>query len=194
MSAVLLLLISPPGGLAWSARAIDLGRGLGSLTAELPELVGANEVLGTDNSPAMLEAAEKYRRPGVSFAPGDLASWQDPGAWDLVFSNAALQWTGDHEAVLRRWKEAPAAGRPAGSADAEKCRPSGPSPGRRAGPRGALPLGLRRRPAARLGRDRTCSLPRPTPPSSTASASPSSGRGSRFTCTSWSPPRRSSNG
>lgn len=87
-------------------RAIDLGCGPGSLTAELPELVGANEVLGTDNSPAMLEAAEKYRRPGVSFAYGDLATWQDAGAWDLVFSNAALQWTGDHEAVLRRWKAA----------------------------------------------------------------------------------------
>lgn len=86
-------------------RAIDLGCGPGSLTAELPELVGAQEVLGLDNSPAMLAAAEPHRRPGVAFAAGDLATWRDPGAWDLVFSNAALQWTGDHAAVLRRWQD-----------------------------------------------------------------------------------------
>lgn len=87
-------------------RVIDLGCGPGGLTAELPGLVGAEEVLGIDNSPAMLQAAARHAGPGVSFAAGDLATWKDPGAWDLVFSNAALQWTGDHPAVLARWADA----------------------------------------------------------------------------------------
>lgn len=83
-------------------RAVDLGCGPGALTARLPELVGAREVLGIDNSPAMLEAAQAHRSAGVAFAAGDLATFEDPGAYDLVFSNAALQWAPDHPAILAR--------------------------------------------------------------------------------------------
>jgi trans-aconitate 2-methyltransferase len=95
----LVSLIRPLDG----GRAVDLGCGPGSLTAELPALVGAREVFGIDSSPAMLAEAAGHAGPQVRFAEGDLASFEDPGAWDLVLANAALHWAPDHAAVLARW-------------------------------------------------------------------------------------------
>ncbi len=88
-----------PGG-----RVIDLGCGPGGLTAELPTLLRAAEVLGLDSSPAMLAAAAPLERPGVRFVEGDLGPWVDPGAWDIVLANASLQWVPDHAGVLARWQ------------------------------------------------------------------------------------------
>lgn len=84
-------------------RLADLGCGTGRLTAELAARLGAREALGVDNSPAMLEQAAAHAGPGVRFEAGDIARWQAPGAFDVVFSNAALHWVGDHPAVLSRW-------------------------------------------------------------------------------------------
>jgi trans-aconitate 2-methyltransferase len=95
-------LVQPLGG----GRAVDLGCGTGALTARLPDLVGGGSVLGVDSSAAMLAAAGEHRRSEVAFAEGDLAGFDDPGAWDLVFSNAALHWVPDHEHVLARWTAA----------------------------------------------------------------------------------------
>lgn len=83
-------------------KAVDLGCGPGGLTAELPALVGAREVLGIDNSPAMLAAAAAHEGGGVSFAAGELETFTAPGQYDLVFSNAALQWAPGHPAILGR--------------------------------------------------------------------------------------------
>ena len=85
-----------------AAKVVDLGCGPGNLTAELPRLVGAREVLGIANSPAMLAAAAAVARPGLVFAAGDLASFEAPGQYDLVFSNAALHWVPGHLELLGR--------------------------------------------------------------------------------------------
>lgn len=90
-----------PGG-----RVVDLGCGTGALTAELFDALGGPaEVLGIDASPSMLaEAAGRVTPDGrLRFAEGDLATFHDPGAWDVVLSNAALQWVPDHPAVIARW-------------------------------------------------------------------------------------------
>src|SRR2546423_2394140 len=84
-------------------RLADLGCGTGRLTAELAARLGARETLGVDNSPAMLAQAAAHAGPDVRFERGDIATWQAPGAFDVVFSNAALHWVGDHPAVLARW-------------------------------------------------------------------------------------------
>jgi len=84
-------------------RLADLGCGTGRLTAELAARLGAREAVGVDNSPAMLDEAAAHARPGVRFDRGDIAAWEAPGAFDVVFSNAALQWVPDHPAVLGRW-------------------------------------------------------------------------------------------
>jgi trans-aconitate 2-methyltransferase len=87
-------------------RLADLGCGTGRLTAELAARLGAREAVGIDNSPAMLERAAEHAGPGVRFEAGDIGSWSSSGAFDVVFSNAALHWVGDHPGVLGRWAAA----------------------------------------------------------------------------------------
>lgn len=64
------------------------------LANSLPE----SDVLGIDNSPQMLAKAHTLRRPGLAFQSGDQALLQ--GSWDLIFSNAALQWSQDHPTLM----------------------------------------------------------------------------------------------
>lgn len=91
----LLALVQPcPGG-----RVVDLGCGTGALTAELHRHSQAAHTVGIDRSAAMLARAEEG--PGLQFDAGDLATFETSG-FDLVFSNAALQWVGDHPALLAR--------------------------------------------------------------------------------------------
>ena len=85
-------------------RLVDLGCGPGSLTVELPALVDAGEVLGIDNSEAMLAAAAPLTTDRTHFGAGDLGTWCEPGAWDAVLANASLQWVPDHAGVLARWQ------------------------------------------------------------------------------------------
>jgi trans-aconitate 2-methyltransferase len=90
-------------------RVVDLGCGTGDLTAEMHHALGARETLGIDNSPEMLAKAPAGV-PGLRFAEGDLATFDDAGAWELVFSNAAVQWVPDHEHLFRRLRAAVAPG------------------------------------------------------------------------------------
>jgi trans-aconitate 2-methyltransferase len=87
-----------PGG-----RAVDLGCGTGELTVELHRATRAAETLGVDSSPAMLDQARDHAGDGVRFEAGDLAVFEPGGHYDVVFSNAALQWVPDHAGVLARW-------------------------------------------------------------------------------------------
>jgi trans-aconitate 2-methyltransferase len=84
---------------------VDLGCGDGRLTAALHGRLGARTTVGIDSSPAMLRESERHVRDGVRIEAGDLATWLGHDV-DVVFSNAALHWVGDHRAVLGRWREA----------------------------------------------------------------------------------------
>lgn len=84
------------------ATAVDLGCGSGELTALAAEQLHIEELLGLDNSPAMLAAAVAHASAGVRFASGDLAGWTGEGI-DLVLANASLQWVPNHVEVLARW-------------------------------------------------------------------------------------------
>jgi trans-aconitate 2-methyltransferase len=101
----LLALVSPvPGG-----RVVDLGCGSGELTAQLHRLLAAGETLGLDSSPAMLERAAALAADGLRFELRDIAGFRG-GGWDVVFSNAALHWLPDHEALFGRLVAALAGG------------------------------------------------------------------------------------
>ena len=81
-------------------RAIDLGCGTGELTRRLADALPGSDVLGIDSSPQMLEKSAAFARPGLRFSLGQLESAN--GDWDLVFSNAAVQWVEDHPRLLPR--------------------------------------------------------------------------------------------
>ena len=46
----------------------------------------------------MLEKAASYARPGLNFEQGDQVTLT--GKWDLIFSNAALQWSENHAELI----------------------------------------------------------------------------------------------
>ncbi len=89
------------------ARVIDLGCGPGNSTAQLAERWPAAEISGLDNSAAMIAQANRAY-PDRRWILGDIAEWAgaEGEPFDLVFSNAAMQWVPDHEslypALLRR--------------------------------------------------------------------------------------------
>lgn len=85
-------------------KAVDLGCGTGALTKILHERCGAQDTVGIDSSEAMLKSASAVMAKGLRFELGDLASFHSPV--DLVFSNAALQWCGDHRGIMRRLHDA----------------------------------------------------------------------------------------
>jgi len=79
-------------------RVVDLGCGTGELTRRLADSLLGSDVLGIDSSPHMLERAAEYARPGLRFVLGDQGTLD--GEWDLVFSNATLQWSENHQALI----------------------------------------------------------------------------------------------
>lgn len=79
-------------------KAIDLGCGTGNLTRELAEKLPNSHVTGLDASPQMLEQAASLSTPNMVFEQGDQSTLT--GKWDLIFSNAALQWSENHTELI----------------------------------------------------------------------------------------------
>ncbi len=83
-------------------RVIDLGCGTGELTRAMHRRLGAAATLGIDSSEAMLARAATNAEPGLTFQKRDIATVAAEDSFDLVFSNAALQWVPDHDALIPR--------------------------------------------------------------------------------------------
>ena len=79
-------------------KIIDLGCGTGELTRQLADQLPESEVNGLDSSPEMLTNAASFQRPGLVFVKGDQSALT--GEWDLIFSNAALQWSENHAELI----------------------------------------------------------------------------------------------
>lgn len=78
---------------------VDLGCGTGELTAALAARYLRATVTGLDSSESMLEQA-CARFPELRWVSGDIGRWKPHAPFDIVFSNAALQWVEDHGTVL----------------------------------------------------------------------------------------------
>ncbi|MGH9703301.1 MAG: methyltransferase domain-containing protein, partial [Candidatus Acidiferrales bacterium] len=80
-------------------RVIDLGCGPGNSTAVLARRWPEAEITGLDSSSDMIAAA-RQALPRVQWITGGIENWaagtEDSDRYDVVFSNAAFQWIGDH--------------------------------------------------------------------------------------------------
>jgi trans-aconitate 2-methyltransferase len=84
-------------------RVLDLGCGPGNSTAVLAAVLPGARLTGVDSSQAMIEAA---RASGLEaeWVVADAAAWEPGERFDLVFSNALLQWIPDQGALLDRMR------------------------------------------------------------------------------------------
>ena len=80
---------------------IDLGCGPGNSTALLARRWPKAKLEGLDSSEAMLDQA---RRSGINatWHSGDIPSWAPKHKFDVIFTNATLQWVPDQEQVIPR--------------------------------------------------------------------------------------------
>src|SRR5947209_6185986 len=89
---------------ASSLRIVDLGCGPGTLTRKLAERFTDADVVGIDSSAPMLVEADRLKSPRLAFAEGSIEAFADggvvEGAFDVVFSNAALHWVGNHATLV----------------------------------------------------------------------------------------------
>jgi trans-aconitate 2-methyltransferase len=77
---------------------VDLGCGTGELTRQLAENLPNSSVLGLDSSLEMLEKAEQFASANLRFEYGNQTELS--GTWDVIFSNAALQWSENHQELI----------------------------------------------------------------------------------------------
>ena len=82
-------------------RILDVGCGTGMSTLALRNRFPEAEIVGVDLSAAMLENAKKLL-PDVKWIQRDCSeSLEDLGQFDLVFSNAFLQWLSNQENFIK---------------------------------------------------------------------------------------------
>src|SRR4051794_759037 len=79
-------------------RIADLGCGPGNVTVLIADRWPAAHIPGSDNPPEMLDKAPVDHAgppPGggrLDFAPADARTWAPAQLYDLIVSNATLQW------------------------------------------------------------------------------------------------------
>lgn len=82
-------------------RVIDVGCGPGNSTDVLRARWPEAKIVGLDSSHEMIAAA-RQRHPEGEWIEADAATWTSDQPFDVVFSNAALQWLPDHAAIISR--------------------------------------------------------------------------------------------
>lgn len=79
--------------------AVDIGCGPGNSTEALMARAPGAAIRGLDASADMIEAARK-RLPDLRFDTMDIATWDEPAAYDLILANAVLQWLPAHASLF----------------------------------------------------------------------------------------------
>ena len=75
----------------------DIGCGPGNSTVVLKQLFPNSDITGIDSSPEMILKAKK-EYPDIKFEIGDATALKSK--YDLIFSNACLQWVPDHSTLI----------------------------------------------------------------------------------------------
>ena len=89
-------------GLSSPASVLDVGCGPGNSTQVLQARFPEAEIIGIDSSEEMLQAARE-NLPGLEFLSCDVSCELSAlnRRFDVVFSNACIQWVPDHPALLK---------------------------------------------------------------------------------------------
>lgn len=80
-------------------KIIDIGCGPGNSTRVLAQRWPESIITGLDNSPAMIEKAG-MDYPDQEWILSDISGFETDIKYDIVFSNAAIQWIPGHENLL----------------------------------------------------------------------------------------------
>lgn len=78
---------------------IDVGCGPGNSTQVLAERWPKAQITGIDSSSAMIEKA-KHDYPNQDWIVADASIYEPKNKYDIVFSNAVIQWIPNHEDLL----------------------------------------------------------------------------------------------
>jgi trans-aconitate 2-methyltransferase len=81
---------------------IDIGCGPGNSTQVLVSRWPGSKITGIDNSPAMIEKA-KEDYPKQDWYIIDAGNEEIKGKYDIVFSNATIQWIPNHASLLKKF-------------------------------------------------------------------------------------------
>jgi len=91
--------------LTGNERVLDIGCGVGNITAAIAERLPKGSIIGIDSSPNMVRQAKKNcpisKHPNLSFMVKDASRMDFVNEFDIVFSNACLHWIKNHLPVLR---------------------------------------------------------------------------------------------
>ncbi len=80
---------------------VDIGCGPGNSSQVLLRRWPQAKLIGVDNSPAMIAKAKKDY-PEQQWILSDVSTFESDMKFDLVFSNAAIQWIPDHENLFEK--------------------------------------------------------------------------------------------
>jgi trans-aconitate 2-methyltransferase len=83
---------------------IDLGCGPGNSTQLLADCYPDANVTGMDSSPNMIAQA-RQAMPEARFELGNIDDWHPEHGYDVIFSNAVMQWLHNHETLFPRLVE-----------------------------------------------------------------------------------------
>lgn len=88
------------------AKAVDLGCGTGELTAHFAKKFNVMDALGIDSSEEMLKKAAGFSSSHLLFRQDLIENFQAESEYDVIISNAAIQWCSEHQQLFGKMVQA----------------------------------------------------------------------------------------
>jgi len=87
---------------SYRMQILDIGCGDGKITAHLHHSLSPCDTWGIDASPEMIKEASQIKEEGLSFSQLPFEDLPTDKQYDLIFSNACLQWIPNHPKVFAK--------------------------------------------------------------------------------------------